>query len=303
MVTPSLLWVDLTVSAEMAGPPLAFRNACNIREVKHAKMDAHPDANDHIDAICLDYDYPDIPGLSFLSQAKELYPSTPVIMLTVQHSEDLAVWAFRSRVWDYLIKPVAARDAGRCIDGLKKLLEIGVTRQSRAVGMPCPPFPREARFRRPACRSKIAPALSYIKTNFCRVVREPDLARMCQLSPYQFSRVFREEVGTTFQEYLVRVRLEEACRLMSNPSASVTDIAYTVGFNSPSYFSRAFRQVFDESPSEYRRMLIEQAVPRQRVERHAEAFDENRFTEGAAVREVSEFEPEGLYLRAALTPD
>ena len=303
MVTPSLLWVDLTVSDEKARPPLAFRSACNIREVKHAKMDACHDESGHIDAICLDYDYPDIPGLSFLTQAKELYPSTPVIMLTVQHSEDLAIWAFRARVWDYLVKPVAGRDTRRCIDGLKKLLEIGVTQRSRRVGMPSPPFPREARFRPAVCRSKIAPALSYINTNFCRRVREPDLARMCELSPYQFSRVFREEVGTTFQEYLVRIRLEEACRLMSNPSASVTDIAYTVGFNSPSYFSRAFRQVFDESPSDYRRMLIEQAVPRQMVERHVEAFDENRFAEGAAVREVSEFEPEGLYLRVALTPD
>ncbi|MGI9263961.1 MAG: response regulator transcription factor [Gammaproteobacteria bacterium] len=303
MVTPSLLWVDLTVSEETSRPPRAFRDACDIREVSHAELEACPDNKRKIDSICLDYDYPDIPGLSLLKQTKKLYPSTPVIMLTVQHSEDLAIWAFRARVWDYLIKPVAARDAGRCIDGLTKLVEIGFTQRNRSVGMPSPPFPREARFRRPACISKIAPALAYINTNFCRRVREPHLAMMCELSPYQFSRIFREEIGTTFQEYLVRVRLEEACRLMSNPSASMTDIAYTVGFNSPSYFSRAFRQVFDESPTEYRQTLVEQAVPQRRVEQHVEAFDEVRFTAGAAVREVSEFEPEGLYLRATLDPN
>ena len=52
-------------------------------------------------AICFEYDYPDIPRLASLQETKLSYPSLPIVMVTKQHSEDLAVWAFRSRVpWE-----------------------------------------------------------------------------------------------------------------------------------------------------------------------------------------------------------
>lgn len=294
--------MDLTVSGDSAGPPRVFSDACEIRHVAHENLDQDQEVHGPIDSICLDYDYPDIPGLSFLTETKKLYPSIPVIMLTVQHSEDLAVWAFRARVWDYLVKPVSTRDVGRCLDGLMRVLVNRDKQHNRAIEMPGPPLPREARFRPPGSTSQVAPALAYISANFSRPVREPDLASMCDLSPYRFSRVFKEEVGITFQEYLVRFRLEEACRLMANPSASVTDVAYTVGFNSPSYFSRAFRQVFDASPSEYRKKIDDAQVPEAEVVRHVEGFDEGRFLRGAVVNEVSESDPEGRYLRTTLVP-
>lgn len=60
--------------------------------------------------LCFEYDYPDIPGLSVLRQASCLFPSIPIIMLTEQHSEALAIWALRIRVWDYLVKPFPSSD-------------------------------------------------------------------------------------------------------------------------------------------------------------------------------------------------
>ncbi len=254
-VTPSLLWVDLTVSGDRTGPPRAFSEVCQIRHVDQGALGGLDMDRRKPDSICLDYDYPDIEGLTFLKQTRAAFPSTPVIMLTVQHSENLAIWAFRARVWDYLVKPVSSRDATRCIDGLRKLLEIGKRQRNRAISMPSPPLPREARFHGAVKASKVGPALAYIRSNFCRRVLEQDVASICNLSSYQFSRVFKEELGITFQDYLVRVRLYEARRLLANPAASVTDVAYTVGFNSPSYFSRAFRQLFQDSPSSYRKRL------------------------------------------------
>jgi len=87
---------------------------------------------------------------------------------------------------------------------------------------------------------------------------------------------------------------------MMNPAASLTDIAYTVGFNSPSYFSRAFRQVFATSPSDYRETIQERLASQSRIALYAETFDENRFNAGAMVSEVTEHDHEGRYLRAAL---
>ena len=72
------------------------------------------------------------------------------------------------------------------------------------------------------------------------------------MNPFRFSRCFKKEIGITLQEYLVRLRIREALRLLDNPNASITDIAFTVGFNDTSYFSRTFKKYMNYSPSEFR---------------------------------------------------
>jgi AraC-like DNA-binding protein len=61
----------------------------------------------------------------------------------------------------------------------------------------------------------------------------------------------------TFQEYLVQRRVQEAIRLLKNPSASIADVCYTVGFGDQSYFTRTFRRYVGTAPSAYRRQLDE----------------------------------------------
>jgi hypothetical protein len=72
------------------------------------------------------------------------------------------------------------------------------------------------------------------------------------MNPFRFSRCFKKETGFTFQEYLVRLRIKEALRLLDNPNASITDIGFMVGFNDSSYFSRTFKKYMNHSPSEFR---------------------------------------------------
>jgi AraC-like DNA-binding protein len=71
------------------------------------------------------------------------------------------------------------------------------------------------------------------------------------MSPFRFSRSFRETYGITFQDYVVRYRILESCRLLKNPHANITDVAYAIGFNDASYFSRTFRRYVGISPSNY----------------------------------------------------
>ena len=71
------------------------------------------------------------------------------------------------------------------------------------------------------------------------------------MSPFRFSRTFRETYGITFQDYVVRYRILESCRLLKNPNTNVTDVAYAIGFNDASYFSRTFRRYIGTSPSNY----------------------------------------------------
>jgi two-component system response regulator YesN len=77
-----------------------------------------------------------------------------------------------------------------------------------------------------------------------------DAAAACGMAAFKFGREFKEEFGMDFREYVLRHRVREACRLLENPNASVTEICYAVGFSEPAYFSRMFKRLVGRSPSE-----------------------------------------------------
>jgi AraC-like DNA-binding protein len=58
--------------------------------------------------------------------------------------------------------------------------------------------------------------------------------------------------GLTFTDYLGRVRVEQAKRMLLNPHLRVSEIAYAVGFQSLTHFNRMFRQLTCESPTRFR---------------------------------------------------
>jgi hypothetical protein len=72
------------------------------------------------------------------------------------------------------------------------------------------------------------------------------------MSPSRFCHEFKAIFAVTFVEYLAQYRMERAKRLLANPTISVADVAVSVGFNDPSYFTRVFRKQEGLSPSEYR---------------------------------------------------
>jgi len=79
------------------------------------------------------------------------------------------------------------------------------------------------------------------------------LAAVANFSPFHFHRLFRAWTGETLGDYLRRRRVETgALRLMTQPSATVLEVALAVGFGSGEAFARAFRQRFGASPSAWR---------------------------------------------------
>lgn len=105
----SVLWIDLRVTKQ--GPPVGASCGQDGGPVIHVLTDIH--ALDRTirtlspKILGFEYDYPDIAGLIALSQAKRAFPNVPILMLTGQHSETLAIWAFRQGVWDYFTPPLS----------------------------------------------------------------------------------------------------------------------------------------------------------------------------------------------------
>ncbi len=92
----------------------------------------------------------------------------------------------------------------------------------------------------------------HIGTHLDEALDLPQLAADAALSPFHFHRVFRGMVGETPAEFVRRLRLERAAWQLVSTSAPVTAIAFDAGYEAHEAFTRAFRQHFGASPSEYR---------------------------------------------------
>jgi AraC-like DNA-binding protein len=87
---------------------------------------------------------------------------------------------------------------------------------------------------------------------FAQPLDVPALARVARVSPAHFSRQFRDTFGETPHRYLQRRRVERAMELLRETDRPVTEICFDVGFNSLGTFSRTFRAIVGEPPSDYR---------------------------------------------------
>lgn len=93
----------------------------------------------------------------------------------------------------------------------------------------------------------------YLEQHYMQSVSLDDLARLASLSPWRLSHLFKEQTGQSIKETVIRMRLQQAARLLALTSRQVNEIAGDVGFESPFHFSRAFKALYGLSPLEYRR--------------------------------------------------
>lgn len=96
-------------------------------------------------------------------------------------------------------------------------------------------------------------AQEYLRTHLDTVVDVAALARRFGLSTSHFSARFRAATGGGVVEYAKRLRMARACELLITTELPVSDIARSVGYPDPFYFSRQFRSVHSCSPTDFRR--------------------------------------------------
>lgn len=103
--------------------------------------------------------------------------------------------------------------------------------------------------------SIIKKAKTYIDDNFRKDISLDSVSREVDISPYYFSKLFKQETGRNFIEYLTEVRLRNARELLQNPQLSIKEICAESGYSDPNYFSRIFKKYEGVTPSEFRERL------------------------------------------------
>lgn len=94
---------------------------------------------------------------------------------------------------------------------------------------------------------------AYIKENLAEKLTLEDAAEHVSLSKSYFCRILKDELGYTFTEYVNHLRVERAKRYLRDSTMSIADIAYAVGFDDQSYFTRIFKKLTNVSPGQYRK--------------------------------------------------
>ena len=100
--------------------------------------------------------------------------------------------------------------------------------------------------------SLVDAARDYINSNYSRDISLDDVSRTVNISPYYFSKIFKDETGEGFVEYLTRIRMDKAKELLTTSEYSMKEICAMVGYADPNYFSRSFKKNVGVTPTEYK---------------------------------------------------
>jgi YesN/AraC family two-component response regulator len=98
--------------------------------------------------------------------------------------------------------------------------------------------------------------VTYLEGHLSERLTLDKMAKDMVISPSYLEEIFREFMGITPFEYLVKVRLNKALVLMRNPGLTIAEISYQVGYEDPLYFSKLFKKFTGYSPRNYRDTFI-----------------------------------------------
>ncbi|MEB6549992.1 helix-turn-helix domain-containing protein [Heyndrickxia sporothermodurans] len=101
---------------------------------------------------------------------------------------------------------------------------------------------------------RIKAILAYIEKNYLKSISLEEIAKQQYLSLYYLSRYFKQEVGVSFSQYVKQVRLKSAVRELLYTGHTITQVALNNGFPNAKAFNKAFKEVYQQTPAEYRNL-------------------------------------------------
>lgn len=136
------------------------------------------------------------------------------------------------------------------IESLTNLLAIHLLRHYSAFPAKMPPV------RGKLGVSRMQQVIDYMSDRLPEKIALADLAAVANLSPYHFSRLFREETGLTPHQYLIRCRVEKAKRLLATGKVAIAEVAHQVGFADQSHLTRHFKRIIGATPRQFQTSYV-----------------------------------------------
>ncbi|MCM3698179.1 AraC family transcriptional regulator [Paenibacillus macerans] len=95
-------------------------------------------------------------------------------------------------------------------------------------------------------------AKMYIEERFTTDLSLEEVADFVHLNPHYFSKIFKQEYGETFIDFVTRLRIDKAISLIQAGSLTLKEVCFDVGYKDPNYFSRVFKKITGVPPTEFK---------------------------------------------------
>ena len=97
--------------------------------------------------------------------------------------------------------------------------------------------------------------LDFVATHYGRSITLEEMAAEAGLSPYHFARLFKQTIGQPPYQFVLAYRIEQAKKLMADPTRPLVDIALACGFSDQAHFSRVFKRLSGSTPTAWRKTV------------------------------------------------
>ena len=206
-----------------------------------------------IDLVIIDIRLPDTNGMELLKRLREKWPHICVILLSTYNDFEYAQRGIRYGVFDYLTKPVSPQELSATL------------RRTADYFQRCPAARKNHTLCQKAMESLpeyftieknpssiVLGICTFVIDNIEKDVRLETVAEALQLSRDYTGRIFKQKTGTNFIEYITRVKMERAKKLLATSQYKNYEVSKKLGYKTPDYFSKLFKKYIGITPVKYR---------------------------------------------------
>lgn len=225
-----------------------FEGQCEIYQAANGREALAVFEEKQIQIAILDIEMPGINGLQAAEEIRRRDASCSIIFLTAFDDFGYAKKAIAVRTLDYLLKPCQENELIAVMEEAMRLADKEVVKKTEEG--PAVNCLDEAR---PFRSSLVAENMkAYVRDNYMKDISLQDAAKTMNYSDAYFCKLFKQCFDKNFITYLTEFRIEEAKKLLAEPSTNVKEIGSAVGYPDSNYFAKVFKRVEGVSPSEYR---------------------------------------------------
>ena len=230
---------DEQTSFEIVKATIDWKAFDIIPEYAESAADAMEKIKEEIpDIVLTDIMMPGMGGFELIEWIKANSYNCEIIILTAYGTFEYARKALDFGVTGYLLKPVNEAE-------LKELLNkaiYNINQNSRQAG-----HVNAVNYSLP-----VRLACEYIDKNYQEDINLNKISNYVSLSKNYFCNIFKKETGITIWDYLIRIRMEEAKKMLLETEHKTYEISERVGYDDPSYFGRLFKKYTGFTPIEFR---------------------------------------------------
>lgn len=227
--------------------------------------------NNRVDIIITDIQMPIMDGLEFIERVRDSFREIKIIILSVYSNFDYARKAIALSAFEYILKPVEEESVDKVLTRVERELSLELTKKQEQENLmqqlknvklnknvtAADENPTILNLSGIKSNSKndsvIEMCKSYMAEYYMEELSLEAIARKFHFNPSYFSNYFKNHTNVNFCEYLNRIRMQNAKRMLLGTNNKVYEISKMVGYQDPKYFNRLFKKEFGVTPDEFRR--------------------------------------------------